>query len=839
AEDVLYWHRQAYPVPPAAAHGPERVEPAAAEGNGHAAGAGARAGGRTDEPAAGAGGGSPAAAGPGGPAGPGDAKPGEPDRPGGSAGASGITELTATAADGYGFFKFKKDGELHEFSPEVVRALHEAVRAAAKPRPGVLDGDFLATYEHYRRFSRLVHDRPPSQLRDLLDFRSDRPPVPLDEVEPVEAIVRRFSTGAMSVGALSPEAHENLAVAMNRLGARSNSGEGGEDPARYGTERNSAVKQVASGRFGVTPAYLASAVELQIKMAQGSKPGEGGQIPGHKVTELIARLRHTVPGVPLISPPPHHDIYSIEDLAQLIYDLKQANPEALVSVKLVAETGVGIIAAGVAKGYADIVVISGHSGGTGSSPLSSIKHAGLPWELGLAETQAMLVATGLRGRVTVRVDGGLKTGRDVLVAALLGADEYSFGTSALVAEGCVMARACHTNTCPVGIATQAERLRQRFPGTPEHVMNYFLYMAQEVRELLAQLGYRSLDEVIGRADLLVQKPPSLPRAERVDLGRLLVPAAPVEEGSAGGAGGASPLPALPLRRVQLRNPLPEEDNLGRRIAAELEPYIQRRRPVRRSYTIRNTDRTVGATVAWAIARRYGDQGLPPGTIQLAFRGTAGQSFGAFCIAGLHLELTGAANDYVGKGMAGGEIVIRPEPGAPTDPARNVLAGNTVLYGATGGTLLCAGAAGERLAVRNSGAVAVVEGAGDHACEYMTGGTVVILGATGRNLGAGMTGGTAFVYDPQGALAVRHHAPSVELYRLPDVPSPAAQEAARETLYGLLVLHARRTGSPRARDLLAHWERVLPHFWWVIPRASRERILAETASVLPAVAAGLD
>ncbi|ADU50752.1 glutamate synthase (NADPH) large subunit [Thermaerobacter marianensis DSM 12885] len=829
AEDVLYWHRQAFPAEAGAAGAGAAGagEPEAAAAGPQAAEAGLS--GDTGRQAAG------------------NAAP----APGGAAhGPAAAPALAETAADGYGFFKFKKDGELHEFSPEVVRALHEAVRA----RPGVLDGDFLATYEHYRRFSRLVHQRPPSQLRDLLDFRSDRAPVPLEEVEPVEAIVRRFSTGAMSVGSLSPEAHENLAVAMNRLGARSNSGEGGEDPARYGTERNSAVKQVASGRFGVTPAYLASAVEIQIKMAQGSKPGEGGQIPGHKVTELIARLRHTVPGVPLISPPPHHDIYSIEDLAQLIYDLKQANPEALISVKLVAETGVGIIAAGVAKGYADIVVISGHAGGTGSSPLSSIKHAGLPWELGLVETQAMLVATGLRGRVTVRVDGGLKTGRDVLVAALLGADEYSFGTSALVAEGCVMARACHTNTCPVGIATQAERLRQRFPGTPEHVMNYFLYMAQEVRELLARLGYRSLDEVIGRADLLVQRPSPLPRAERIDLGRLLRPAgqAPAAAVAAGtppavppavqGAAGESSRrdePATPLRRVQLRNPLPEDDSLGRRIAADLAPFIQRRRPVRRSYTIRNTDRTVGATVAWEIARRYGDQGLPPGTLQLAFRGVAGQSFGAFCIRGMHLELTGLANDYVGKGMAGGEIVIRPEPGTPTDPARNVLVGNTVLYGATGGALFCAGAAGERLAVRNSGAVAVVEGAGDHACEYMTGGTVVILGPTGRNLGAGMTGGTAFVYDPHGALAVRHHGPSVELFRLPEVPSPAALEAARETLHGLLVLHARRTGSARARDLLARWEDVLPHFWWVVPRASRERILAETAATLPAVASGLD
>ncbi|PTQ52294.1 MAG: Glutamate synthase [NADPH] large chain [Hydrogenibacillus schlegelii] len=715
------------------------------------------------------------------------------------------SSVIAGAVKGYGFYKFKKDGEVHEFNPEVVRALHRAVRE----RPIRPEEKMAETSDLYRHFSRLVHGGPPSQIRDLLDFRSDRPPISVDEVEPVEEIVRRLSTGAMSLGALSPEAHETLAIAMNRLGARSNSGEGGEDPSRYGTERNSAVKQVASGRFGVTPAYLASAIELQIKMAQGAKPGEGGQIPGHKVTELIARLRYAVPGVPLISPPPHHDIYSIEDLAQLIYDLKQANPKALVSVKLVAETGVGIIAAGVAKGYADIVVISGHSGGTGSSPLSSIKHAGLPWELGLVETQRMLVANGLRSRVTVRVDGGLKTGRDVVIAALLGADEYSFGTSAMVAEGCQMARVCHTNTCPVGIATQQERLRQKFPGTPEHVITYFLNVAQEVREILAKLGYRSLDEVIGRSDLLVQRPTGLPRIDRIDLGALLVPAASL-------AGDATAV----MRRTQLSNPLPPEDALGRRIAEELRDAIEEARPVQRIYEIRNTDRTVGATVAWEIARRYGDRGLPPGSVRLEFRGVAGQSFGAFCVSGMSLKLVGRANDYVGKGMAGGEIVICPEPGAPTAPERNVIVGNTVLYGATGGALFCAGAAGERFAVRNSGAVAVVEGVGDHGCEYMTGGTVVVLGRVGRNFGAGMTNGKAFVYDPEGLLSTRYHQPSVRIERLPGTAGGKdGKEGIVEELRALIVVHAERTGSPRAKELLNRWDEVLPHFWRVIPLAA--------------------
>ncbi|HEY8449589.1 MAG TPA: glutamate synthase-related protein, partial [Bacillota bacterium] len=693
--------------------------------------------------------------------------------------------------DSYGFYKFKKDGEYHEFNPAVIRAMQ---RITERSR-GVFDAESLVDYEtRFKPFVELVKKGPPSQLRDLMEIVSDREPIPIDEVEPLENITRRFSTAAISLGSISPEAHETIAIAMNRIGGRSNTGEGGEDPARYGTEKNSAVKQVASGRFGVTPAYLANGIELQIKIAQGSKPGEGGQIPGHKVSELIARLRHTVPGVELISPPPHHDIYSIEDLAQLIYDLKQANPNALVSVKLVSETGVGIIAAGVAKGFADAVHIAGHAGGTGSSPLTSIKNAGLPWELGLVETQHALVENGLRGRITVRVDGGLKTGRDVIIAALLGADEYSFGTAALVAEGCVMARACHTNNCPVGIATQKGILRERFSGTPEGVADYFLHLAYHVRELLAQMGYRSLDEIIGRADLLRQKKTGDPRADRLDLSALLVPAG---DGS------------TPRRRLQERVELPDAQTaFGRRLAAELREAIETATPVERSYTITNADRTVGATIAYEIAKRYGDAGLPEGTLRLHFEGCAGQSFGAFCIRGLHLVLTGQANDYVGKGMGGGEIVVKPQPGAPTDPERHTIIGNTVLYGATGGHFFAAGAAGERFAVRNSGAIAVVEGVGDHACEYMTGGIVVILGRTGYNLGAGMTGGEAFVYDPEGALVHRHNAKFVK-------PMPVSAADA-ERLRLLIEAHYEATGSPRARDLLDRWDDVLADFRHVLP-----------------------
>jgi glutamate synthase (ferredoxin) len=700
-----------------------------------------------------------------------------------------------------GFYKFKKDGEYHAFSPPVIHALHRAVQ-----NPHALNGDSYDRispegYALYRAYADLVHARPPTELRDLLEFVPAGPPVPLDEVEPVEAIVRRFSTAAMSHGSTSKEAHETLSIAMNRLGALANSGEGGEDAERFKDERNSRIKQVASGRFGVTPAYLASASELQIKMAQGAKPGEGGQLPGHKVNEEIARIRHTVPGVALISPPPHHDIYSIEDLAQLIYDLKQVNPNATVSVKLVATAGVGTIAAGVAKGYADIILISGHAGGTGAAPLSSIKNVGLPWELGLAETQQTLVLNGLRGRVRVRADGGLKTGRDVVMAALLGADEFSFGTAALVAEGCIMARACHNNTCPVGIATQRAELRARFPGKPEMIMAFFRYLAQEIREILASLGLRSLDEAVGRTDLLRQRHTGHPGADDLDLTPVL--------------GAARMIAGHEIRHAGGRNLLPAEESLNDRIMLDTRGALAARGPVSLNYTIRNRDRSVGARLAGAIGQIYGDKGLPAGTITIHLRGSAGQSFGAFNAPGVELRLTGEANDYVGKGMAGGVIVLAPDAQTRFAWHENVIAGNTLLYGATGGELYAAGQVGERFAVRNSGAIAVVEGVGDHGCEYMTGGAVVILGPTGRNFGAGMTGGVAYVLDETRSFERRYNPQLIELR-----PMSARDEARVQQL---IRRHVELTGSPRGADILARWENYRNLFWTVMPREAVARI----------------
>ena len=637
--------------------------------------------------------------------------------------------------------------------------------------------------------------------------------MPLDEVEPVEAILRRFSSAAMSHGALSAEAHEALTIAMNRLGGASNSGEGGEGEERYGTEANSKIKQVASGRFGVTPAYLMSAAELQIKMAQGSKPGEGGQLPGHKVTAEIARIRHTTPGVALISPPPHHDIYSIEDLAQLIFDLKQVNPAAAVSVKLVAEAGVGTIAAGVAKGHADLIHLSGYNGGTGASPLSSIKNAGGAWEVGLAETQQTLLVNGLRGRVKVRVDGGFKTGRDVVIAALLGADEFSFGTAALVAAGCKMARQCHNNTCPVGIATQRADLRAKFPGKPEMVMAFMTQVAEQVREILAGLGARTVDEIIGHTELLQQVVVGAD-AGNMDLLPLLW----------------APDTGNVRRNVDARNPLRSSSPLGDRLTADVLAALQsfefegrdlraerERLPARLaqypavhlSYAIRNLDRTVGGKLSGELAKRYGDAGLSPHTIVAELRGSAGQSFGAWLLRGLSLRLVGQANDYVGKGLAGGEIVIRPPEEAKYVWHHNVILGNTALYGATGGELYAAGRAGERFAVRNSGARAVVEGVGDHGCEYMTGGAVVVLGQTGRNFGAGMTGGVAYVYDNHDMLTARANQQLVSLRRV-ERPEDAAE------LRALLERHLERTASPRARGILDDWENQLPIFWRVAP-----------------------
>jgi glutamate synthase (ferredoxin) len=705
-----------------------------------------------------------------------------------------------------GIYRFRKAGEYHAFNPLVFKALHKAVRTES--------------FEAYESYANLVDERSPCTLRDLLAYKKAIAPLRLDEIEPVESIVTRFTTQAMSHGAVSREAHETLAIAMNRLGAKSNSGEGGEDPGRYrayerdmpelshapwhpaaGDWGNSAIKQVASGRFGVTPDYLVSARELEIKMAQGSKPGEGGQIPGHKVNEEIARIRGSVPGVTLISPPPHHDIYSIEDLAQLIYDLKRVNRLARVGVKLVATAGVGTIAAGVAKGYADNIQISGYDGGTGASPLASIKHAGVPWELGLAETQRVLVENNLRGRVTLRVDGGMKTGRDVIIGALLGAEEYGFGTAALVAAGCAMIRQCHLNTCPVGVATQREELRAKFPGTPEHVVNFMAYVAQQVRMILAEMGFRRLDEIVGRVELLEPREVVLPRATRLDLAALL------DDPDPGGL--------KPRRSQQNRNDRPEESApLDEIVWRECEGAIHSQRPLKKRYAMTNRERTVGARLAGEVARIAGPEGLPPGTLQLSFRGSAGQSFGAFCNAGMTLRLEGEAQDYVGKGMHGGEIAIFAPEGSHFKAHDNVIMGNTVMYGATGGSLYAAGQAGERLGVRNSGGRIIVEGCGDHGCEYMTGGVVVVLGKTGRNFGAGMSGGIAYVLDLEKTFEGRYNPGMVSLER--------ALEGIDEALLRTMIeRHHELTGSARAAWILEHWQEVLPRFWKVVPHPGVE------------------
>ncbi|MGB2693695.1 MAG: glutamate synthase large subunit, partial [Dehalococcoidia bacterium] len=678
-----------------------------------------------------------------------------------------------------GFYKFRKEADYHGFNPQTVRALHKA-----------METDEREDFEHY--LERVERPGHPSDLRDLLRFKQGAP-IPLDDVEPIGDIMTRFATGAMSLGALSPEAHETIAIGMNRIGGKSDTGEGGEElrrlyERRNGDDSNSRIKQVASGRFGVTPMYLAEAAELEIKMAQGSKPGEGGQLPGHKVSAYIADIRHTLPGTPLISPPPHHDIYSIEDLAQLIYDLKIVNPRARVCVKLVAEEGVGTIAAGVAKGYADTIQISGDSGGTGASPLSSIKNAGLPWELGLAETQQVLVQNDLRSRVVLRTDGGMRSGRDVVVAALLGAEEYGFGTAALVAVGCLMARQCHLNTCPVGIATQREDLRKKFTGTPEDVVRFFGHIAEEVREILAEIGVRSLGEVIGRMDLLEPVDDiDDKRARMLDLRPLLW--VPEDE--------------RPLRSTQDRNDR-DEVPLDDVILRDIGEALERGEPVQRSYEIRNVHRTVGARIAGEIAHCYRADGLPAGTIELNFTGSAGQSFGAFCYRGLRMILTGEANDYVCKGMGGGEVALRPPANAPYKSHENVIMGNTVLYGATGGLLFAAGRAGERFAVRNSGGKAVVEGVGDHGCEYMTEGVVVILGETGRNFGAGMSNGIAYVLDEHGAFPANLNP---ELIAIARVKADADVEILRE----LIESHVQLTGSARGADILERWAHYLPLF----------------------------
>ncbi|HUP70550.1 MAG TPA: glutamate synthase large subunit [Acidimicrobiales bacterium] len=692
-----------------------------------------------------------------------------------------------------GFYRdLKRGGEYHTHNKEVVGALNNMNAAHLLQR--ALRSDSEPTYEE---FATLVNDRPPTELRDLLEFVPCVNPVPLDEVEPASAIATRFSTGAMSHGSLSREAHETLAEAMNLIGGRSNCGEGGEARYRFHTrgqatgDKNSKIKQIASGRFGVTPEYCAYADELQIKIAQGSKPGEGGQLPGHKVSDEIASLRHTQPGVTLISPPPHHDIYSIEDLAQLIFDLKQVNRHADVSVKLVAEDGVGTIAAGVVKALADVVHISGWNGGTGASPLSSIKHAGMPWELGLAETQSALMENGLRARARIRVDGGFMTGRDVIIAALLGADEYSFGTAAMIAEGCIMLRACHRDTCSTGIATQRPHLREKFTGTPEGVATYLLFVAGEVRRMLAQLGFRTMNEAIGRVESLRQRRTGNPRTDSIDLSPVL--ALPEAFDPAGSRHFVATLPVQRPRSV-----------LGDRIEADAFRWVWEGDDIELRYPITNRDRTIGAALGGAIALEWG--GRPPsGSATIHLDGSAGQSFGAFLSEGIEMELVGEANDYVGKGMGGGRIVIRPPADDAGDP---VLAGNTCLYGATGGDVFIAGSAGERFGVRNSGANAVVEGTGDHACEYMTGGTVVVLGPVGSNLGAGMTGGEAYVYDPEGLLSGRLNSQLVESRR--------PNEAQSGELRFLVERHREHTGSVLAAALLADWDATIRYFWWVAP-----------------------
>ncbi len=713
-------------------------------------------------------------------------------------------ELTTKKLENLGFVQYRRGGEYHMNSPELAKALHKAV-----------DGK---QYDHYEVYKKHLQGRPVTALRDLLDFQSDRSPISLEEVESINEIVQRFCTGGMSLGALSREAHETLAIAMNRIGGKSNSGEGGEDPVRYkvlddvdesghsptlphlkglrnGDTASSAIKQVASGRFGVTPGYLASAKQIEIKIAQGAKPGEGGQLPGPKVSPYIAMLRRSKPGVTLISPPPHHDIYSIEDLAQLIFDLHQINPKAQVSVKLVAEIGIGTIAAGVAKANADIIQISGHDGGTGASPLSSIKHAGSPWELGLSEVHRVLMQNSLRDRVILRVDGGLKSGWDVIIGALMGGEEFGFGSIAMIAEGCIMARICHTNNCPVGVASQKEELRKRFSGMPEHVVNFFYFVAEEVRSLLAKLGYRSLSEVVGRADLLkLREDVQLTKTQSLNLNCLLQLPDTKENRS-----------WLVHEKVHSNGAVIDDELLA---DPDIQAAIRHQSTVSKTLKIVNTDRTVGARLAGAIASQYGDSGFA-GQIHLNFQGSVGQSFGAFNLPGMILRLEGEANDYVGKGMHGGEIIIKPPASATYNPAQNVIVGNTCLYGATGGVLFANGLAGERFAVRNSKGVAVIEGAGDHCCEYMTGGVIVVLGKVGRNVAAGMTGGLAYFLDEDGSFPELVNKDIVNIQRV-------TSEAGEKQLQELIQTHCDRTGSAKAKMILQNWQEFLPKFWQLVP-----------------------
>ena len=696
-----------------------------------------------------------------------------------------------------GLLKYVHDSEYHAFNPDVVQQVQKAVKT----------GD----YEEYRRYSKLVNERPAATLRDLFVLKETGQSIDLAMVESVGDIVKRFDSAAMSLGALSPEAHEALAQAMNTLGGRSNSGEGGEDPNRFGTNRVSKIKQIASGRFGVTPHYLVNAEVLQIKVAQGAKPGEGGQLPGGKVNRLIARLRHSVPGVTLISPPPHHDIYSIEDLAQLIFDLKQVNPDALISVKLVSEPGVGTIAAGVAKAYADLITISGYDGGTAASPLTSIRYAGSPWELGLSEAHQTLRGNDLRGKVRLQTDGGLKTGLDVVKAAILGAESYGFGTTPMIAMGCKYLRICHLNNCATGVATQDKNLRDNhFNGTVEMIMNFFTFVATEVREILAKLGISSLQEAIGRTDLLEQLPGVSDKQRRLDLSAIL---------------GSDLIPEDKPHTCQVeRNPAFDKGELAEQMVKDCLAAITSGQGGEFTYTVGNCDRSIGARLSGEIARRYGNHGMDDHPIQLNLTGSAGQSFGVWNAGGLNMHLEGDANDYVGKGMTGGELVIRPPQGSTFKSNETTIIGNTCLYGATGGQLYAAGRAGERLAVRNSGATAIVEGAGDHCCEYMTGGLVAVLGETGHNFGAGMTGGFAYVLDLHRYFVDRYNHELVDIHRI----DTESMEMYQSHLLGLLEDYANKTGSAWGRELYEEFYDYRGRFWLVKPKAADlDSLLATT------------
>ena len=757
--------------------------------------------------------------------------------------AFGDAPIYRSMLDVGGDYAFRVRGEDHVWNAATVSALQHAVRGNSS--------------EKYRQFAKIINDQTSRLLtiRGLFRIKSaeedGRKPVPLEEVEPAKDIVKRFSTGAMSYGSISREAHTTLAIAMNRIGGKSNTGEGGEESDRFkplpnGDSMRSAIKQVASVRFGVTAEYLVNSDMMQIKIAQGAKPGEGGQLPGHKVDKTIAKVRHSTPGVALISPPPHHDIYSIEDLAQLIFDLKNVNPDGDVSVKLVSEVGVGTVAAGVSKARSDHVTIAGYEGGTGAAPLTSIKHAGSPWEIGLAETHQTLVANRLRGRIAVQVDGGIRTGRDVVVGALLGADEFGFSTAPLIAAGCIMMRKCHLNTCPVGVATQDPVLRKRFTGQPEHVINYFFFVAEEVRELMAELGYRSFDEMIGQMQMLDrQKLIAHGKANGLDVSKLFTkPEVPAE--------------------VAIFNSERQDHKissiLDRKLIAQSRPALEHRTPVQMSFPIKNVDRTVGAMLSGAIAMRYGHEGLPHDTIVAQFKGTAGQSFGAFLARGVTFDLHGDANDYVGKGLSGGRLVVRPPEESGIVPEQSIIVGNTVLYGAIEGECYFRGVAGERFAVRNSGAIAVIEGAGDHCCEYMTGGVVVVLGPTGRNFAAGMSGGIAYVLDDDGTFSSRCNLAMVELEPMPgeeDINAKIFHQARDLEAHGLVDIHGmvdimsdmgrfdghrlhhlitrheRFTGSTVAAKILADWKTWYPKFKKVMPVEYRRALNEIKAAAIAA------